>query len=126
MDQRLHGHRDELHAGGNACCQSGFICVNHSVGQTAGARHDRQSTIAHAVKLREAAGLEPGRDQDCVAAALHQMRQGLVIADDHADRSRMPVGCGNEACLKVFVAAPQHCKARTACDEGRHRIEQQI
>ena len=65
-----------------------LVGVDHRVGKAAGARHHRHAAIAQAVELGQPAGLEARRDDDGVAAALHQVRQRLVIADRPRRRGR--------------------------------------
>ena len=62
-----------------------IVGVDHRVGEAADAGDDRHAAVAQAVELGQAAGLEARRDQDGVAAGLHQVRQRLVVADDGAD-----------------------------------------
>ena len=68
------------------------VGVDHRVGQAADARHHRHRAVAQRAKLRQAAGLEARRHQQRIGAALDQMRQRLVIADDAADAPRMRRG----------------------------------
>ena len=77
-------------AGGDARLERRLVGVDHRVGEAAGARDDRHAAVAQAVELGQPAGLEARRDQDRVAAALHQVRQRLVIADA---RRRPGRGC---------------------------------
>src|SRR5690606_13192105 len=55
----------------------------------------RHAAIAQAVKLRQPAGLEARGNDDGIAAALHQVRELLVIADDSADTTAM-AGSGRQ------------------------------
>ena len=60
--------------------------------------------VAQRAKLREAAGLEARRHEQRVGAALHEMRERLVVADDRADAPRMARGGRDEAVFERLVA----------------------
>ena len=91
QDRRLEHlglHRRELEAGGDAGGERHLVGVDHRVGQAADAGDDRHAAVAQAVELGQAAGLEARRHEDRVAAALDQVRQRLVVADDARRRGR--------------------------------------
>ena len=78
---------------------------------------DRHAAVAQAVELGQAAGLEARRDQDGVAAALHGVRQRLVVADDDADPARVLGGEGEEGGLEPGVAAAEHGEPVAGLDD---------
>ncbi len=63
----------------------------HRVSQPARRMHDRDGPVPQAVELVQAAGLEPRRHQEEVAAGLDDMGQPLVEADPHADAIGIPI-----------------------------------
>ena len=110
--------------------------------EAAGARHDRHAAVGEAIELGQPARLETRWHDNGIAAALHAVRQCLVIAEPQADPPGMPRGSGSinsnriggahsaEPCRPLTVtacptplfdrsnnAAPMAVAPNTACDE---------
>ena len=111
----------ELDAGRDPCRKRRLIGIDDRVGKAADARDDRHAAIAQAVELGQPAGLEARRDEDRIGAALEEMRERLVIADDDADAARMPRGRGGEAALRAR-ASPEPSRASRP-PEATMRVE---
>ena len=109
--------RGELEAGGDAGVQRRDVGVDHRVGEAAGAGDDRHAAVAQAVELGQAAGLEARRDEDGVAAALHRVRERLVVADDDADPAGILGGERQEGRLEPGVAAAEHREPVAGADD---------
>ena len=107
----------ELEAGRDARPDRRLVGVDHRIGEPAGACDDRHAAIAQAVELGQPARLEARRDEDRVAAALHGVRQALVIADDHADPAAMAGRAGKQRALQRMVAGAEHRKLGAGRDQ---------
>ncbi len=84
-----------VHEPGRDTCRDGsLVCVDHRIRQSTGSGDDRHAAIAQTVELGQPAGFEARWDEDRVGAALHQMRQRLIIADHDADAAAMARGGG--------------------------------
>ena len=110
--------RCELEAGRDACGNRRLIGVDHRVGEPAGAGDDRHAAIAQAVELGQPAWLEARRDEDRVGAALHGVRQALVIADDDADAAAMARRAGKQRAFQRMVAGAEHGKLGAGRDQS--------
>jgi hypothetical protein len=69
--------------------------------------NDRHAAVAQAVKLGETAGFESRRDDDGVAAGLHQMRHRLVVTNRDADAAGMAGGGGEQRTFEGRIAGAQ-------------------
>ena len=58
--------------------------------------------------------------------ALHQVGQGLVVADDHADSSRAVVGRLPERALQIRIAGAEQGQAGAARQQSRQDLQQQV
>ncbi len=83
--------------------------------EAAGARDDRHAAVAQAIELRQAAGLEARRDDDGVAAGLHEVRHRLVIADGDADAAGMAGGGGQQRAFERRIAGTENRRACRPC-----------
>ena len=115
-----------LHTRRHACRNPCDIGVDDGIGQPTRPRHHWHTAISEAVELGEAAGFEATGNEDGIAAALHQMRQRLVIADAHADAARMAFGGVAKPCLQCRIAGTQHRQPGAETDEMIRHVEQQV
>jgi hypothetical protein len=124
--ERVRGIRVDLDAGRDAVAECRLVGVDHRVGQPAHARHHRHATIAQAVELGQAAGFEARRHGDRVGAALHEVRERLVVAVDAADLPGVIAHGGPEAGLDLGIAAAEHGQLAAVLQQARQGREQQV
>ncbi len=117
MFERCLIDRRELEAGGNASLQCCVIGIDHRVIEAAGARDDRNAAIAQAIKLGEAAGLEARWHENGIRTRLHEVRQCLVVTDDHPDAPWVAHRRLEDRVLDCRLAGSQQRKPRTRCHQ---------
>ena len=76
--------------------------------------------------MRESAGLEARRNEQCVRSSLNQMRERLIVTNQCTDASRRPASCRNEAVFQGAVARPEQHELRSCALDCGQRIEQQV
>lgn len=104
-----------MEPGTDPLCQRHFVGIDHSVAQAPHMRDHRQCAVAHRAELRQSARFEAGRDQQCVAATLDQMRQAFVVADLHAD---IGPGRRTQCCFQRSIARTKQRQLRAGTHQG--------
>src|SRR5690606_36550646 len=114
IQERVAAVRWKLQSGGNPGRDRSLVGVDERIRKPPGARHDGHAAVAQPIELRQSTWLEPRGNKDCIASALHQMRQSLVIADDHAIPAPVPRGGSKQRALQSRIAGAENSQAGTS------------
>src|ERR1035437_4911115 len=116
----------ELDSGGDIAGDGHLVGINDGVGKPADAGHDGNRAIAQGTQLRQSARFESRWYQECIRPGLNEMGQILIIANHHADLTRMGF-CGRPvARLEVRVASAQQGYLHALAQNERQIFQEQI